>query len=60
MKIGGKEYKVVENLGFVHTAGQYGKIVEDGKKERVVVKYPGGNWKFAKGSIRPRGEWAGQ
>ena len=46
--VGGKRYVVVENMGYIHDRGAYGKvIISDNGKERVVLKI-GGQWKFTK------------
>ncbi len=42
---GEKEYKVIENLGFVHDIGMYAKVVMTENGERKVVK-DGGKWRF--------------
>ena len=42
IEIEGKKYAVVENLGFVHSAGCYAKAVKDGDEERIAVKTAGG------------------
>ena len=45
IQIQGQKYKVIESLGFVHSAGCYAKLVEDGERERMAVKR-GGSWQF--------------
>lgn len=56
-------YKTVEYLGFNHSQGCYGKIVEVDGKEKMMIRYPGGSWKFADSSIsniNPTGTIIGQ
>jgi len=58
MKIEGEDYKVIENLGFVHSRGCYAKVVQDGDRERVVIK-EGGLWQFAKPGFRTPSDYRG-
>lgn len=41
----GKQYKIVEDMGFSHSIGKYAMYVDDDGKERVVVK-DSGVWRF--------------
>lgn len=46
--IDGKKYKVVEDLGFNHSAGCYAKLVQTPDGEKVAVSPLGrrGHWRF--------------
>jgi hypothetical protein len=55
----GKKYVVIENMGYVHDRGAYGKIIKCDSKERVVLKI-NGKWIFAKPLIRFGGGMTGQ
>jgi hypothetical protein len=46
--IDGKKYKVVESLGYNHSAGCYAKLVQtdDGEKMAVSHMARGGRWRF--------------
>ncbi len=45
--IEGKKYVVIENMGFIHDRGTYGKVIDFNGKERVVLKV-GKGWQLAK------------
>ena len=61
ISVGGKKYKVVENLGFVHDAGQYAKVIMTESGECVAVRRPGAKeWKFARVRFGPRTHVIGQ
>ena len=60
IEIEGTRYKAVENFGFNHTLGKYGKLVKTPDGERVAVKPPGGVWKFHAPEIRVVGPIVGQ
>ena len=56
----GKEYPVIENLGYSHDAGCFAKVVETESGERVAVRQGGSKlWKFWKAQIRPSGRPVG-
>lgn len=58
--IGDKKYKVVENLGYVHSIGKYAKVINYEGKERVVLKF-GKTWVPAKPVLlRPGSGYTGQ
>ncbi len=59
MIVEGKDYKVVENLGFVHSRSAYAKVVNCEGKERVAIKI-GKIWKFAKPIFRKDSHYTGQ
>jgi hypothetical protein len=48
IKIDGKSYKVVENLGYNHSAGCYAKLVQTDEGEKMAVSHMarGGRWRF--------------
>lgn len=54
--------KVIENLGYSHGAGCYGKVVEYQGREVIVTKTAGKIWKVSSpiASIRPAGKICGQ
>jgi len=49
----GEKYVVIENMGFIHDRGTYGKVIDFNGEDRVVLKI-GGVWKFAKTLFRIR------
>ena len=52
IKIDEIQYKVTENLGFVHGRGQWGKVVETQGGERIALRHTGSKvWKFAEPQI---------
>lgn len=55
------KYKIVEHMGFQHSAGVYAAIVAgpDGN-ERVAQRHPGGEWRFRTPyeRVAPLVEWA--
>lgn len=55
----GKKYKVIENLGYIHSRYAYGKVIIVDGEERVVLKY-GKEWRFAETIIEPVGVYRGQ
>ena len=59
IKIDGKQYKVVEDLGYQPSRGVYAKAVETNNGERIVIKQYG-QWKWAKPIIEPPGGYRGQ
>lgn len=62
IQIEGKDYKVVENMGFNHSIGGYAKFVETDEGQKVVVKFRGGPWRFwtPQDKLRPGGPITGQ
>ena len=62
INIEGKDYKVVENMGFNHDIGGYAKFVQTDEGEKVAVKFRGGQWKFwrPQDKLRRRGPITGQ
>ena len=54
-----KKYKVVDNLGFVHSRGVYAKVIDFNGIERVVIKV-GGKWILAKPIFQKIGPMTGQ
>ena len=51
IKIEGKEYTVIESMGYIHSRKAYGKVVDDNGTERVAIKISG-RWIFAKPIVR--------
>lgn len=57
----GNKLKVVENLGYNHSVGQYAKVVLYKGKERIVVRDAGCKlWTFYGIKIKPQGPITGQ
>jgi len=52
IKIEGKEYTVMESMGYIHSRGAYGKVVDDNGTERVAIKISSGRWIFPKPIVR--------
>lgn len=52
--VDGKRYPVIEDLGYSHTTGKYGKVVSDiDGNEHIVTKIPGGaGWKFSNSVVK--------
>lgn len=46
IQIEGKDYKVIEKMGYSHSAGAYVAEVETPEGPRIAVKYRGGAWWF--------------
>lgn len=57
--VNGKRYKVVENMGFVHSRGVYAKVIDFNGEEQVVIKI-GNSWEIAKPIIEPVSYCTGQ
>lgn len=53
IEIDGVKYKVIENLGFDHSRGQYAKVVLTENGENIAVRYPGSysKWQFSRPNI---------
>ncbi len=48
IKIDEIQYKVTENLGFVHSRGQWAKAIKTPEGERIALRHTGSKvWKFA-------------
>jgi len=52
-------YKIIENLGFVHSIGKYAKIIEFEGKEKVIVRQ-GKIWFFHEPQILSMSNYIGQ
>ena len=46
VNVEGIEYLVLENLGFSHTLGYYGKVIDYNGTERIVASYNRKYWKL--------------
>ena len=57
--IGGKKYVVIENMGFIHSRGTYGKVIDYNGKERIVIKI-NRKWILAKPLLMKKGSYTGQ
>ena len=57
--VNGKKYVVIENMGYVHDRGAYGKIIDYSGEERVVLKIAG-KWELAKTIIGKASHCTGQ
>ena len=55
----GKKYTVIENMGYVHGRGAYGKVIDCEGEEKVALKI-GGKWVFAKPLIKFDSGYFGQ
>ena len=42
----GKKYVVIENMGYIHDRGKYGKVINFNGEERIALKF-GKSWKLA-------------
>lgn len=52
MKIDGINYRVIENLDFIWSRGQFGKVVMTTNGARVILKSQNSNiWKFAQTAV---------
>lgn len=56
--IDGKKYVVIENLGFIHDRGTYGKVIDFNGEDRIVIK-SGHKWVLAKPIIAPSSRFTG-
>jgi hypothetical protein len=61
INVDGETYRVIESLGYQHSAGCYAKVVDTPEGERIAVKR-GGVWVWwtAKDRLQPRGKYQGQ
>ena len=55
----GKEYKVIESLGWQASAGMYVKAIETETGRRIVVKPPSGSWSFHRPIVLPPTRYEG-
>ncbi len=53
------EYPIIENMGYIHDRGAYGKVIDFHGTERVVLKI-GGKWELAKTEIKKSSPATGQ
>lgn len=59
IKMDGKKYVVMENMGYVHDRQAYGKWIRYGEVDRVVLKI-NGKWELATAEVREKSNYIGQ